>query len=253
MIKEALEYIVEQAKPNEIEHEGELYTDKPIYRVHQQINTNTIHMNTLTSLIDYLRDNSDRILEEKAVIQVVSPTFVKLFSQKSTDKDLESKEYVTVKASIPEFCFGQWYGNEEFTINVMSKFITLSGNDGFDDKAAVLQFAGTVQAGTITDYGDNGVSQSATVKTGILEKEQKLVPSIVELCPYRTFMEVEQPKSQFIFRMRSGAYDCITCALFEADGGAWQNEAMQNIKCYLVSELEKIEEQMDGLKVTVIA
>ena len=253
MIKEALEYIVKQAKPNEIEHEGELYADKPLYRVHQQVAADTIHMNTLTSLIDYLRDNSDRILEEKAVIQVASPTCVKLFTQKSTDKDLENKEYVTVNANIPEFCFGQWYGNEEFTIHVMSKFMTTSAEEGFDDKAAVLQFAGTVQAGTITDYGDHGVSLSATVKTGILEIDQKLVPSIVKLCPYRTFMEVEQPNSQFIFRMKSGGYDGISCALFEADGGAWRNEAMQNIKCYLVSELEKIEGQMDGLKVTVIA
>ena len=33
----------------------------------------------------------------------------------------------------------------------------------------------------------------------------------------------------------------IQCALFEADGGAWKNEAMKNIKAYLEKELEGID------------
>lgn len=253
MLQKAIEYIMKQAKPNEITYEGEMFTDKVMHRMHQPISAETIQMKTLSSLIDYLRDNSDTILEGKAIVQVVSPTCVKLFSQKSLEKDLENKIYVDVKAEIPEFAFGKWYGNEEFVINVMSKFITTSFEEGLDDKAAVLQFAGTVQAGTVTNYGDNGVSQSATIKNGILDMEEKLVPSIVELCPYRTFNEVEQPKSKFIFRMKQDKYDGINCALFEADGGAWRNEAMQNIKCYLVSELEKIKENLKELEVTVIA
>ena len=48
-------------------------------------------------------------------------------------------------------------------------------------------------------------------------------------------MEIEQPVSEFIFRMAEK--QGITCALFEADGGAWKNAAMQNIKKYLEFEL----------------
>ena len=32
-----------------------------------------------------------------------------------------------------------------------------------------------------------------------------------------------------------------TCALFEADGGAWRNEAMLNIKKYLEANLKDID------------
>lgn len=32
----------------------------------------------------------------------------------------------------------------------------------------------------------------------------------------------------------------VTCALFEADGGAWKNEAKANIKAYLEKELADV-------------
>ncbi|MED3469309.1 hypothetical protein P4485_32040, partial [Bacillus thuringiensis] len=75
---------------------------------------------------------------------------------------------------------------------------------------------------------DDGVSQAVTVKTGTATRGQAKVPNPVELMPYRTFVEVEQPESRFVFRMREGA----RCGLFEADGGAWKLEAMNNIKEY---------------------
>ena len=46
---------------------------------------------------------------------------------------------------------------------------------------------------------------------------------------------MQQPESEFIFRMRSN--HGIECALFEADDGAWENVAMKNIQEYLRMEL----------------
>ena len=63
----------------------------------------------------------------------------------------------------------------------------------------------------------------------------------MKLRPYRTFTEVVQPASDFIFRMKEDRG--ITCALFEADGGAWKNAAMKNIKEYLEFELEGYQDQ----------
>lgn len=45
------------------------------------------------------------------------------------------------------------------------------------------------------------------------------------------------PLSSFVFRMRSTCG--VECALFEADGGAWQLEAVRRIKNYLKEELEE--------------
>ena len=49
--------------------------------------------------------------------------------------------------------------------------------------------------------------------------------------------------SYFIFRMKQDKCEGITCAIFEADGGAWKVAAMKSIKDYLQFELEDYKEQ----------
>lgn len=46
-----------------------------------------------------------------------------------------------------------------------------------------------------------------------------------------------QPESKFVFRMQDGP----RAALFEADGGAWKNDAMLSIKKFLEEQLKDIE------------
>ncbi|MDD7349794.1 MAG: hypothetical protein PUG66_08150 [Clostridiales bacterium] len=117
------------------------------------------------------------------------------------------------------------------------------------DLDLILKFAGTSEAGTIASYGDDGVTQKATIKQGIVNKEDAIIPNPVSLRPYRTFVEVEQPESKFIFRMKQDRDLGIRCAIFEADGGAWKNEACQNVKRFLEEELEGF----DSTKITVIS
>ena len=133
-----------------------------------------------------------------------------------------------------KFNFNNFIDHETFCINLQSKFI----DDERTDRALLLKFAGTVEAGSVSEYGDDGISQKATIKTGIASKDEALVPSPAFLRPFRTFIEVEQPCSSFIFRMKQDKYNGIQCALFEADGGAWKIYAMDSIKAYLVKELE---------------
>ena len=64
------------------------------------------------------------------------------------------------------------------------------------------------------------------------------MPNPCVLRPIRTFTEVKQPKSAFVFRMEQGSNETVNAALFEADGGAWKIEAMENIKDYLRAELK---------------
>lgn len=80
---------------------------------------------------------------------------------------------------------------------------------------------------------DNGISQEVSVKTGAVLKEQQTVQPIVHLQPYRTFLEVEQPASDFLLRLSKSGY----LALYEADGGAWKLEAKRNIAAYLGEKL----------------
>jgi hypothetical protein len=85
---------------------------------------------------------------------------------------------------------------------------------------------------------DNGVSQEVSVRTGAVLKEQQTVQPIVHLQPYRTFLEVEQPASNFLLRLSKSGYP----ALHEADGGAWKLEAKRNIAAYLGEQLADLVE-----------
>lgn len=231
MIKEALQYIVGLGEAKEHTIHGDTYSDKELYRIDKYIPmARAIEMNTLTSLVDYIKANIDT-MAAKMIIQVVSPEEVRLFSQLNEQRKRE--DIVVVKAVTPTFGYERFIDHESFCINVQAKFI----DDPQTDKALLLKFAGTVEQGSVAEYGDDGVTQKATVRQGIASKTDAVVPNPVKLRPYRTFIEIEQPVSEFIFRMRDERG--ITCALFEADGGAWKNVAMSKIKDYLQFELSK--------------
>ena len=233
MIKKAMEYIASISAPNFKEIDGETYSDKPLNRISYVPRASSIEMGTLSSLIDYIKSDID-VFPEKMIIHVISPTHVSMYSALGAER---KREYVVeVKANVPAFGFNQFVDHESFCIGVQSKFI--DGIAVANDKALLLKFAGTVESGSLAEYGDDGVTQKATVKTGIASKGEALVPNPVTLKPYRTFVEVDQPISNFIFRMKEDKYSKgIQCALYEADGGAWKIEAMANIKNYLVKEL----------------
>lgn len=232
MLKAALEYITGLKEPKIEKIGGDTYSDKPLHRIDAYFpKASALSISTLTGLIDYIKSGTDAMVE-KMIVEVVSPTCVHMYSQLDPNRD---REYmVKVNAMIPEFRFGQFIDNESFCIGLQSKFIAN------EDRDLLLKFAGTVKAGTITEYGDDGVTQKATVKTGIATSDDAIVPNPVTLIPYRTFLEVEQPESKFIFRMRDNRG--VECAVFEADGGAWKYQAMQNIKNYLQGQLAEYEQ-----------
>ena len=228
MIKKALEYIVGLSCPAINVIGGQTYSDKPLTRIAYNPKATQIDMTTLTSLVEYIKANIDT-MADKMIVHMISPTRVELYSQ--LDDDRERECMAGVCAQLPEFAYGKYYDHENFCIALQSKFI----DD--ENRALLLKFAGTVEAGTVAQYGDDGVTQKATVKTGIASKGDAIVPSPIKLRPYRTFHEVEQPASEFIFRMKQDGNGGVTCALFEADGGAWRNTAMENVKKHLEYEL----------------
>lgn len=233
MLREALEYIVGLGESKQHEINGSIYSDKELYRIDTYFpKAMAIELNTLTGLVDYIKSSID-VMPGKMIVDVKDPETVRLYSQLDPNRDRET--LIVVRARVPEFYFNRFINQEEFCINMQSKFI----DDPVSDRALLLKFAGTVESGTLAEYGDDGVTQKATVKTGIASKGDAIVPNPVKLKPYRTFLEVDQPASEFVFRMKQDKYDGVLCALFEADGGAWKMEATERIKKYLESELKE--------------
>lgn len=118
-----------------------------------------------------------------------------------------------------------------------------------DDLTVLKQVAGNIESGTTANYDDDGVSQKTTIKSGIANKTDVIVPNPVKLRPYRTFAEIEQPQSSYVFRIQDSDRG-PSFKLVEADGGLWKNATMKKIKDYLAYELA---EELEKYHITIIA
>ena len=228
--KEALEYLVNLGEKKEpiIELAQGTFSRVSLNRV-TEATASKLVVSTLTGLVDYIKTNVDQ-LEGKLLIQVKSPDEVALYSPLNRDKERE--KYISVEAILPSNVrYDQFIDTERFNIMLQSSFVDNT------DKDILLKYTGLIQDDAVKSTGDDGVSQQVTVKTGVASVGQAIVPNPVTLAPYRTFPEVAQPESKFIFRMQKGP----TAALFEADGGAWRNTAILNIKDYLQEQLKEVE------------
>ena len=78
---------------------------------------------------------------------------------------------------------------------------------------------------------DDGITQQVVAKQGALLAADVKVSPIYQLAPFRTFIEVEQPESEFLFRVS----DKNIFALYEADGGAWKIKAKANIRAFFAN------------------
>jgi len=191
---------------------------------------------TLTGLADYLNseiETGDNHSEDNLFIVVDSPTKVRLCEAVS-GIFFQRPNLVMVEAITPMFENNRnrsnldpvWLDPETFIIRSQSMF------EETDDLKAVLAIVGNIREEAVQKTKDDGVTQEVTARQGV-KIEAVEIPNPVTLKPYRTFVEVDQPESKFILRMKPGPY----VAIIEADGGAWQNEAMIRVKDWLVSSV----------------
>lgn len=80
----------------------------------------------------------------------------------------------------------------------------------------------------------------SAARQGVSLKALVQVKPRVALRPFRTFLEVEQPVSEFLLRLD----DDGNVGLFEADGGMWQQTAKASIAAYFEDKLAQ--EVKDG-------
>lgn len=244
MIKEALQYVAglkeESMEPKVLEINGETYCNKSLQRYHNFPMASELRVNTLTALVDYIKGKPEE-LRESMVLHIESPTQVRLYSGLIDERN---REYlIASKAIVNEFEFDKYYDQERFIIELQANFLET------EDLNKIKMVAGNIQAGTTANYDDDGISQKTTISSGIANKTDVIVPNPVRLRPYRTFTEIEQPESSYIFRIKDSERG-PAFKLVEADGGLWKNATMKKIKEYLEFELS---DELVKHNITVIA
>lgn len=204
----------------DIDRAGNLYTTRNLHLVEPPLPP-AVTVHTLSGLVDLIA----ALALKDIFIHVENPLQVSVQSQ-AVNSAAKRTEYITcsVVRDTNPFSFGTFYIPEEFVIALQSKFA-----DG-GDLANMLVLASNVKQEAVTLNEDDGFSQKLSASAGVHLKAATTAKPRVTLAPYRTFPEVDQPASIFLFRARGGSpTELPKLALFEADGGKWRTEAVENI------------------------
>lgn len=232
-INEFYKQVQRDAHAQQIEINGRPYTTKEVQKVLDP-QPDCITVTTLTGLVDYLKTNVDKLNISELLCHIESPTRVTLRSALK-GSFAQRFAHIQAKADLPDMFFGQYLAGEEFNVWLQSAFVDGEDTAG-NQKGLVLRYSSNVKQTVESGAADDGVTQVVSAKVGIAAVENVVLPNPVSLRPYRTFTEVEQPSSSFIFRAKTGP----SFALMEADGGAWRSKAMKDIKAYLEFEVQNL-------------
>jgi len=243
MLTEFLKYIQGQTKPNQFEIDGLTYFDRELHLI-KNPSPSEVTCSTLQGLVDFFEASADSLNEESEsfVVQIVNP-FEVAFINIMTDEF--ARRRVLIRAKYPEcrsFNFGTWMDPESFIIAAQQGFqrVKIENDDGSfkRDLDYVLQIASKISAEAVTKHEDDGFTQRVAVTKGISLKEETILKPMVSLAPYRTFAEIDQPVSDFVFRAKTTPNNNIQLALFEGDGGRWKIGAAAAIKAWLSDRVD---------------
>lgn len=226
MLKEFLDRLLELKRPETVPVAGRMYSTLGLHAITEPM-ASEVCVNTLTGLVDLYQSDLDGVKKQGVAVHVVSHEMVRLIGMDSNTWG-QRRTYIEAEHEAGKtFPFGQWMSPEQFIIGLHSMFYPT------EDHKELLSICSTISAETLTVSEDDGVTQRATVGRSVAFKENKKIKPIVSLQPYRTFSDVEQPASKFLFRLhQSTDGKSVQCMLTEADGGVWKQVAMQSIKAW---------------------
>jgi hypothetical protein len=239
--KEALEYLVEIGKKlspvEQITVDDRLYTRQEIKPVHVPLVT-ALPISTLQSLIELLATNFaeggfEGFDPTNYLVHVMSEKQVQVISAQSNAWKNREVLVNCVLTETLSFPFGQFLTQDKFIIGLLSSFVQAGDRDD------LARLAGAAKAEAVTLSHDDGIAQEITVKGGAHLMDKVTAKNLVQLAPYRTFRDVAQPISTFLFRVQQNGENVPTFALFESDGGAWKLDAIASVAAKLSAGLDQ--------------
>lgn len=243
MLKEFVDRILTLAVPN-FHTAGALeYADKELKLIYPPM-PKAVECTTLQGLVDLYDGQLDDAKKTDLLAHITSPTGVELISRES---DVYGRRRTWAAAKYPgckSFPFGSWLDPESFIIAAQQHFqrVKIENDDGsmMKDLDYVLQNASKITSDAGVEHADDGISQRVAVRSGVTLKTTDVLRPIVTLAPYRTFAEIDQVLSTFVFRARVQQGTAVALALFEGDGGRWQLAAIAAIAKWLADKLPDV-------------
>lgn len=232
MITKAIEKIIAMNTPEQITIAGKNYKRdgyKPVTEYYPE----DLSINNLTGIVDFATKNPEKWKD--LFIHVRDYNKVVLYKS-MTGEFNQRNSIVIAKSRDCQFQFGRQMDVEDFVIALNSTFVQNT------DRDYLLNFVSSVRVDANTTLKDDGISQSVTARQGTSSLVSNIdIKPIVNLIPFRTFDDVDQPESSFVFRMKIHKNETTpSLALYECDGAKWKQTAIQNIKKFFVEKLPKI-------------
>lgn len=243
MIEKALRYLVGLKDNKTYVIDGITYSDNDLVRVTERKRyPERKTVNSLDAIAKLISAEYATIGEQAGeanplFIRVIDPKTVEVF----TRPDQFQKRTYAYQAECVDADFREgWRDQQAAIIEIKSRFIPT------EDSEYLLGLISRMKKEEGVRSDDNGVSQTITAKSGVSLVAVEGVKPRLNLRPFRTFREVEQPDSEFILRLDDNG----RVGLFEADGGIWRMEAKDNIAAYFETRLHDM--VADGRLVVMI-
>lgn len=235
MLKKLAEYIVGLNKaPMVTDAKGREYIKSDDYEYIEnrcKVLNDNLSSSTLESIVDYVRDNVAKgTAGEKLLIHIESPTDVKLYSDIhgiDTRNEATRTTLIRSEAIIPRRKVDRFMKSEEFVIELLSNYEQNHNRD------TIIKLVSNIVTDSSVQTSDDGFSQKVQAKTGVATVENIEIENPFELIPFRSFPEIDQQLSMFIFRIDENGNP----AIFEGGDTYWRINSMNLIKEYFKREL----------------
>jgi len=240
MLKEFVEKLIDLANPEIYEINGDTYTtNQKLVRVPEYIDRlKRIDFSSLDGIVQAIRVEIERNeIFEPLFITILSPSDVIVFTTLRDDLD---RDYLYRAAPDLPRPFEKWSDHDDAIIMLRSQFVP---NEDVD---YLLDLCSRISSNDSVKSEDNGVTQEVSVTAGVALRKYEIAKSRVSLMPFRTFLEVAQPESEFILRVKAGNIELgkqPQIGIIEADGGAWKLQAKKNIAEYFRDNLSPLVEK----------
>lgn len=226
MLKEFIEHIQTTTAPTVMpigEHHFRLTHDGDMEEILPKIqHPDTLPLNSLDGLVKLVKTEA---MKMASPLYITIPTHTKVvcFAQpQEKDRWYRQYYYEAVATDVPGWEEETSMDFERAQVAMRTRFQETS------DIPYLQKLLSEITLGAKVTRNDNGVATSIVTQKGVSLQENATIRPIVNLRPYRTFQEVEQPESAFLIRV-----DERSIRFIGADGGMWKLKARQTIKEFL--------------------
>ena len=241
-LRDAIDRIVGLAAPYTMEANGHTFCSKELVEVKANEYAPTAYeVDTLDALVKLILTEG-LTLGRRLYVRVDSArkvTVTTTYNNGELRNPYQRFPLYEAVSDVPGVTIGNLMSQERAIVELQSLY------GATPDRDYLLDLLSRIDVNEGVSSVDNGVTQEVNVRTGAVLKQATPVRPIVQLQPYRTFLEVEQPVSDFLLRVSKEGEP----TLFEADGGAWKLEAKRSIAAYLA---EKLADQVESGCVVVL-